>query len=100
MRIPDSKFPTLRPSLKNFISGSTSPLVAGSRYASVARRLMICDAHAASSLGDVGRHVKILRRLGVSETPVTLNGPVMLKSRRCGSIVIPSARPISVSASV
>jgi hypothetical protein len=43
---------------------------------------MILDAQGISSSGDRGRHVKIRRRLGVSETPVTLCGPEMANSRR------------------
>ena len=37
----------------------------------------------------VGWQVKILRRLGVSDTPVTASGPMIVKSRRCGSAVMP-----------
>ena len=42
--------------------------------------------------------MKIRRRLGVSETPVTVDGPMMRSSRMCGSSVIPC--PIDTSASV
>ena len=61
---------------------------------------MIFVAHGASSAADSGRHVKIFRRLGVSEMPVTRIGPVMAKSRTCGRVVTPSALPIWLSASV
>ena len=54
----------------------------------------------ASSAAVVGRHVKIFRRLAVSDTPVTVWGPVMAKSRRCGSPVMPNVSPVLVSASV
>ena len=36
-----------------------------------------------------GWQVKIRRRLGVSETPVAVSGPVIAMSRRCGSVVKP-----------
>ena len=49
-------------------------------------RVTIFSAHGRASSGDVGRQVKIRRRLGVSDTPVGLNGPVTTKSRRCGSV--------------
>jgi len=55
---------------------------------------------AASSDSAVGRQVKILRRLTVSDTPVTLNGPLIAKSRTCGSVVTPKPEPICESASV
>ena len=45
---------------------------------------MIFRAHGISSDGEVGRQMKMRRRLGVSDTPVTLYGPVMLKSRTWG----------------
>src|ERR1051325_11078888 len=37
-------------------------------------------------------------RLGVSEIPVTLNGPVIARSRRCGSVVKPYASAMLVLA--
>ncbi len=61
---------------------------------------MIFRAHGISSDGEVGRQMKMRRRLGVSDTPVTLYGPVMLKSRTCGRMKIPALSPYSVSASV
>ena len=64
----------------------------------VASRISV--AHAASSAGVVGRQVKMRRRLGVSETPVTCVGPVTANSRRCGSAVTPNVSPMLVSASV
>ena len=48
------------------------------------------DAQVCSSPGAVGRHVKILRRLGVSDTPVTRCGPTIARSFRCGSVVMPN----------
>ena len=72
---------------------------AAERLASRAART-ICSAHGASSAGVVGRQMKTRRRLTVSDTPVTLCGPVTANSRRCGSVVTPSALPICVSASV
>ncbi len=77
-----------------------SSLLGGRRYASPARLEMILRAHGISSAAPVGRQTKILRRLGVSETPVTLYGPVTLKSRTCGRMVMPALSPYSVSASV
>ena len=50
---------------------------------------MISFAHDASSAADVGRQREDALRLGVSETPVTLNGPPTANSRRCGSVVMP-----------
>ena len=47
------------------------------------------SAQDSSSAAVVGRHVKILARLGVSDTPVTFVGPTTRKSRMCGSIVTP-----------
>ena len=38
---------------------------------------MIAAAQVSSSFAFVGRHVKIRRRLGVSDTPVTADGPMM-----------------------
>ena len=57
-------------------------------------------AQRVSSAGAVGRQVKILRRLGVSETPVTLKGPRIAKAFRWGNIVMPSPSLCSVSARV
>ena len=57
-------------------------------------------AQAVSSDGCVGRQVKMRRRLGESEMPVTLMGPVMANSRRCGSAVMPKPLPIWLSAIV
>ena len=57
-------------------------------------------AQASSVIVCDGRHTKILRRLDVSDTPVTVYGPVMLKSRTCGSAVKPTLSPYSVSDSV
>ena len=62
--------------------------------------LTILRAQGISSVGDSGRQTNTLRRLGVSETPVTVSGPVMLRSRRCGRMVMPTLSPYSVSASV
>jgi hypothetical protein len=57
-------------------------------------------AQGASSAAVVGRQMNTLRRLTVSDTPVTLNGPLMLKSRTCGAVVMPTPLPICESASV
>ncbi len=65
-------------------SGSADP-----RYAWLVRFLTICTAHVSSSFPDSGRHVKIFLRLGVSETPVTFDGPTIATSRMCGSAVTP-----------
>ena len=46
-------------------------------------------AVARSALAGLRIHVRIFRRLGVGETPVTASGPVMARSRRCGRVVIP-----------
>ena len=67
------------------------------RYAWPVRRLTIDSAHDSSSAADVGRQVKILARLGVSDTPVTLVGPTTRKSRMCGSIVMPKLMLTSAS---
>src|SRR6059036_2833869 len=48
---------------------------------------MMRAAHAGSEAGVVGRHTKILRRLGVSPEPRMLNGPVTLNVRMCGNPV-------------
>ena len=50
---------------------------------------MIWLAQTFSSAADIGRHEKIARRLGVSDTPVTVCGPTTLRLRRCGSVVMP-----------
>ena len=56
-------------------------------------------AHAISSFGDSGRQTNTLRRLGVSDTPVTREGPTMANSRRWGTVVTPDTPlPIWVSA--
>src|ERR1051325_2262833 len=70
----------------------------GRRYAALPRSDTICSAQGRASLGDVGRQVKMRRRLGVSDTPVGLNGPVTTKSEMCGTVVIPYWEPICVSA--
>ena len=43
----------------------------------------------AAGAAGAGLHVKIFRRLGVSETPVTLTGPAIASSCRCGAMVTP-----------
>ena len=70
------------------MSPSTSREASGRRYALSPRRATIVRAHGRSSVGVVGRQLNTLRRLGVSETPVGANGPRMITSRRCGSVVI------------
>ena len=57
-------------------------------------------AQADSSSAVVGRQVKILRRLSVSDTPVTLSGPLTVKSRKCVNAVVPNTSPMLVSARV
>ncbi len=44
--------------------------------------------------------MKILRRLGVSETPVALYGPLMPTSRTCGNEESPGTLPDALSPSV
>src|SRR5688572_6872389 len=80
------------------MSAFTSFAASGRRYAAPPSREMIFSAHGRASLGDVGRHVKIWRRLGVSDTPVGLYGPVTTRSDRCGILVMPCSDPICVSA--
>ena len=41
------------------------------------------------------RHVTVALRVALSETPRALNGPVIAKLRRCGSVVMPNPAPIS-----
>ena len=57
-------------------------------------------AHRRSWLAAAGWQEKILRRLGVSDTPVTLSGPAIARSCRCGAIVTPYPVPMRVSTSV
>ena len=78
----------------------TSLSVGVRRNARVARPFTMDVAHAASSASVVGRHMKIFRRLTVSEMPVTRCGPTTARLRRCGKVVMPTAMPISVSAIV
>ena len=59
---------------------------------------MMARAHGRTSSGPVGRQEKMLRRLGVSETPVTLAGPLITRSRMWGGMVSPYPMPIWVSA--
>ena len=77
------------PFSKNGIKRSISLCVSGRRYASAPMRAMICRAHGRSSADTVGRQLKILWRLAVSEMPVGWNGPLTMKSFTCGSVVIP-----------
>src|SRR6185503_15391945 len=69
---------------------STSAALVGRRYAAVDRRETIVRAHGRSSAAVVGRHVKTFLRLAVSEIPLALNGPLMMTSRRWGSVVMPA----------
>src|SRR5690242_11038950 len=86
--------------------------VSGRRYARVPSRVRISDAHAeseglaAASLGPEvvagaasdGRHEKMIRRLGVSETPTAFSGPTIPRSMMCGGIVVPTlAAPLEAS---
>src|SRR4029453_11908005 len=64
-----------RPLLKNGIKPSTSCSVIGRRNAPRARLPAMRRAHVRSGVLLSGRQTKIFRRLGVSETPVELNGP-------------------------
>ena len=54
-----------------------------------ASRRTIVSAHGRASSGEVGRHVNVAARVGVSETPVTLYGPTTANTWRCGSVVTP-----------
>ena len=58
---------------------------------------MMSAAHVSSSFELVGRQVKIIRRLTVSDTPVTFDGPRMVRSRMCGSAVTPKVMLTSAS---
>ena len=65
----------------------------------VSARILV--AQGISSAADSGRQENTRRRLGVSETPVTVWGPRIANSRRCGSVVTPETPlPICVSARV
>src|SRR6266540_5155621 len=50
---------------------------------------MISYAHGSSAFGDCGVQVKIRRRLGVSDTLVTVNGTAIVIDCRCGSAINP-----------
>ncbi len=58
---------------------------------------MISPAQVGSSAAEVGRQVKMRRRLTESETPVTAYGPLTVMSRRCGSSVTPKLMLTSAS---
>ena len=58
-----------------------SSAVAPPRYAWFVRRFTIPAAHVSSSFPVDGRQLKILRRLTVSDTPVTCDGPRIVMSR-------------------
>ena len=47
------------------------------------------QAQVSSSFAEAGEQVKMRRRLGVSETPVTTKGPAMVNDCRCGSAMNP-----------
>src|SRR5438094_263039 len=64
-----------------------SSAVAPPRYAWFVRRFTIPAAHVSSSFPFDGRQLKILRRLTVSDTPVTCEGPRIVMSRMCVSAV-------------
>src|SRR6476646_2162683 len=51
---------------------------------------MICSAHGFSSAFDAGRQEKTILRLGVSEMPVTLVGPITATSMIAGGVVVPA----------
>ena len=88
-RTPYSKSRSCRPASKNAISRRNSRSLIGRRNACVAIRPMIRPPHSCSSPFTSGRQMKMCRRAGVSETPVTRPGPAMLRSFRCGSVVMP-----------
>src|SRR3954469_7893541 len=53
-------------------------------------RVTICSAHARCAAAAVGRQVKIALRLGVSEMPVMLVGPLIAISMTYGGSVVPA----------
>ena len=53
-------------------------------------RLTICRAHGRSSRRSVGRQLKIFCAARRLEMPVSLVRPLMTRSRRCGSVVMPA----------
>src|SRR5919107_1597003 len=71
------------------MSPSLSCAVSVRRYALVPNRFRISDAQALSDTVLDGRHEKMMRRLGVSETPAAFCGPTMPRSMMCGGIVVP-----------
>jgi hypothetical protein len=71
--------------------------VADPRYARAARFFTISYAQVSSSFAFVGRQVNTIRRLTVSDTPVTLVGPRIVMSRMCGSAVMPNVMLTSAS---
>src|SRR5262244_2003959 len=58
---------------------------------------MIFLAQGSSSFAEAGRQMKIFSRLGVSLTPVALNGPLTPKSRTWGREVRPATEPAEIS---
>ena len=89
MRTPASNPASDAPFAYSAISAFRSRSLAGRLKACEARRETISRAHTTCCGAVSGWHVKILRRLGVGDTPVIVNGPVMARSRRCGSVVNP-----------
>ena len=89
IRTPSSKPPSAAPWRYSAISALTSRSVAVRRNACEASAVTIVCAHCVCCAGCGGWQAKILRRLGVSDTPVGSNGPVIAMSRRCGRVVKP-----------
>jgi hypothetical protein len=87
--MPFSNPPSVAPFWYKPISAAWSRSFTGRRKASVASRSMMPWAQVACCGADSGRHEKMACRLGVSDTPSTRSGPVMARSRRCGSVVNP-----------
>ena len=87
IRMPLSKSPSLRallvePHQVGEVGGADR---AADRPASASRRRMSVAHGALFGRRAVGRQVKIARRLGVSETPVTFIGPAIARSWMCGA---------------
>ena len=60
------------------------------------RRFTIDCAHGRSADTVAGWQLKMLRRTGVSDTPVTAYGPFTVSSRRCGNSEKPYATAFDV----
>ena len=77
-----------------------SAALTGPRNAWVASRRTVSVAQPRSSSAVVGRQPNTLRRLGVSEMPVTFIGPAMTRSWMCGAEVMPKPVPMRMSTRV